>query len=76
MAAHTVARDANPARIQLGECVENSLGQLLRHVGVHVIPVVVGGFGGVDVEARSGAEVVGIVFAFNVQSAWNSIRNG
>jgi hypothetical protein len=70
VSAHTVAGDANPARIQLiGECIENSLDQLFSDIAVHVITGVVGGFGGVDVEAGTGAEVVCVVLALDVESA-------
>lgn len=69
VAAHAMAGDANPAGVQLGEGGEDGLGKLVGDVGVHVVAVVVGGFGGVDVEAGAATEVVGVVFAGDVQAA-------
>ena len=70
MAAHTVTSDANPARIQLRESSKDSLGQLLRHVAVHVVSVVVRGLGSIDVEAGTGAKVPRIVLSRNIQSSY------
>ena len=66
MSSHTMARNANPSLIDLRERRKHSLGQLLGDIGVHVVAVVVGRLGSVDVEASAGAEVVCVVFAFNV----------
>lgn len=68
MTAHTVTRDANPARVQLRESSKDSLGQLLRHVSVHVVSVVVRRLGGIDVETGAGTEIPRIVLSRNVQS--------
>jgi hypothetical protein len=65
-----VAGDADPAGIELGESIEDSLGQFFGDIAVHVVAGVVGGFSGVDVEAGSGAEIVCVVFALDVETAW------
>jgi hypothetical protein len=69
MTAHTMTRDPDPTGVELREHPENGLGQLLRHIGVHVVAIVVGRLGRVDVEAGAGAEVVGVVFAFDVEAS-------
>lgn len=66
MPPHTMPRNANPPLIDLRERRKHSLGQFLGNVGVHVVAVVVGRLGSVDVEAGAGAKVVCVVFAFNV----------
>lgn len=66
MPPHTMPRNANPPLINLWKRRKHSLGQLLGDVGVHVVAVVIGRLGSVDVEARAGAEVVCVVFAFDV----------
>lgn len=66
MPSHTVSRNADPPLIDLRERRKHSLGQLLGDIGVHVVAVVVGRLGSVDVEASAGAEVVCVVFAFDV----------
>jgi hypothetical protein len=63
-----VTSDADFAGVELWESSEDGLRQLLGDVAVHVITVVVGRLGGVDVEAGTGAEVIGIILAFNVQA--------
>lgn len=66
MPPHTMPRNANTLLIDLRERRKHSLGQFLGNVGVHVVAVVVGRLGSVDVEAGAGAEVVCVVFAFDV----------
>jgi hypothetical protein len=63
-------RNTHTTTIQLlRERREDSLGQFFSDVAVHVVPGVVGSFGGVDVEACARAEVVGVVFALDVETA-------
>ena len=70
MPTHTMPRDAHTVTIQLlRERREDRRGQLLSDVAVHVVSGVVGSLRGIDVEARAGAKVVGIVFAFDVEAA-------
>lgn len=70
MPTHTMPCNTHTTTIQLlRERREDSLGQFLSDVTVHVVPGVVGSFRGVDVEACAGAEVVGLVFAFDVEAA-------
>lgn len=66
--AHTVTSDANPACIQLRESSKDSLGQLLRHVAVHVVSVVVRRLGSIDVETGAGTKIPRIILSGNVQS--------
>lgn len=75
MTTHTMTRDTNSTRIQLRECLEDGLGQFLRHIGIHVIPIVIGGFGSVDVEAGSSTKVICIIFTLDVQSAWPALED-
>lgn len=70
VSTHTVASDANAASVQLGEGCENGLRQLFGHVAVHVVAGVVGRFRGINVEAGTGAEVVCIVLALDVQTSF------
>lgn len=70
MAAHAVARDADTGRVELREVVKDRLGQLLRDIAVHLVSLVVGGLGRVDVEARAGAKVPRVILAFDVQSTY------
>lgn len=70
MTTHRMTRNANPALIELRERRKDGLGQLLSDVGVHIVAVVVGCLCSVDVEAGASAEVVCVVFAFNVQTAY------
>lgn len=72
VSTHTVTGDADTAGIQLGESIENSLGQFFSDIAVHVIAVVVGRLCGVNVETGSRAEVVCIIFALDVQAALRS----
>lgn len=69
MSSHTMSRNANPPIIKLRERRKHSLGQFLGDVGVHVVAIVVGRLGSVDVEAGPCTEVVRVVLAFDVQSA-------
>lgn len=69
MSAHTVASNTNTAGIQLRESSKDGLWQFIGDIAIHVIAGVVGGFGGVDVEAGAGAEVVCIVLALDVEAA-------
>lgn len=73
MPTHTVASDTNTGGIQLRESGEHRLREFLCDVGVHVIAVVVGWVRGVDVEACSRAEVPGVGFTGNVETAWISL---
>ena len=70
MSAHAVAGDTDTTGIQLRESSEDSLWQLLGDIALHVIAGVVGSFGGVDVEAGAGAEVVCVVLALDVEAAY------
>lgn len=69
MPTHAVACDAHSAGVDLLEVLEYRFGQLVRHVGVHVV-VLGPGFGSrVDVETSTGAKVVALVLALNANSA-------
>lgn len=70
MSSHAMTRNTNSLRIQLWKRRENRLGQFVCDVCVHIVAGVVGRLGCVDVEARSRSEVVRVVFAFNVQTAY------
>lgn len=72
MSSHTMTCNANSLRIQLRKRRENRLGQFVRDICVHIVAGVVGRLGCVDVESRSRSKVVRVVFAFNVQTAYNN----
>jgi hypothetical protein len=69
MTTHTVPSNANPASIQLRESLEDNLRQFLSDITVHIIALVVGGLGSIDVETRARTKVISIVFALDVQAA-------
>ena len=69
MPAHTMPEDTNPRPIDLRERLEDGVGQFGRDVTVHFVAFGPGLLCCVDVEAGAGAEVVGGVFAFNVEAA-------
>lgn len=71
---HAVASNADPAAVQHLEVLKQSLGELLRNVGVHVVALVVGLLGGIDVEAGARSKVVGVVLALDVQAACKWLR--
>jgi len=67
-----VSEDADPFTVHLLEVLEDGLGQLGRDVAVHLVAFVPGSFGGVEVEACAGAEVEGVVFAFDFEPTCGS----
>ena len=67
--AHAVPEDADAVRVHLLEVVEDGAGQFRVDVAVHLVPFVPRGFGRVDVESRAAAEVVGVVFALDLETA-------
>jgi len=71
VAAHAVASDAYTLWIKLWEvCKERDVE--LSNVALHFVVFAPRCFRSVDIEAGSTAEVIGIVFAFNIQPAWCS----
>lgn len=59
--------NTDPPGIQLlGEFRENSLRQLFRNIGIHVVARVVRCLTRIDVETRAGAEIVRVCFAGDV----------
>ena len=70
MPAHTMTENANALHIHhLSKGVEHGRRQLLRHVAVHPVVPVPGRVRGVEVETGAGAEIKGVVFAFDVETA-------
>ena len=69
MPAHAMAKDTDPLAVHLSVVFEDGFGELGRDVAVHLVTFVPGGFGCVEVEAGAGAEVVGVVFAFDLEAA-------
>ena len=67
--AHAVPEDTDALRIHLVEVVEDGPGQFRVDVAVHLIPFVPWGFGRVNVESRAAAEIVGVVFALDLETA-------
>jgi UDP-N-acetyl-D-mannosaminuronic acid transferase (WecB/TagA/CpsF family) len=63
-----VARDTDAAGVELWEGFKDRRGEFLRHVRVHVVALVVGLGGCVDVEAGPCAEVPTVVFAGDVEA--------
>ncbi len=76
MPAHAMAEDTDAVCVHLLEVVEDGPGELRGDVAVHFVAFAPGRFGRVDVEAGAAAEVVGVVFALDVETAWKSIRQG
>lgn len=70
MPAHAVPEDADSPRVDLLKGREDSLGQVGGDVAVHPVALGPGFLRRVDVEARAGAKVVGVVFAWDLESAW------
>jgi hypothetical protein len=75
VAAHAVARDTDSARVQLRESLENNLWQLLSDIAVHVIALVVGSLGSINIETRAGTKVISIILAFDVQTTYQQINS-
>jgi hypothetical protein len=69
MSTHAVTGDTHTASIQLGEGIEDSLGQFFGNIAIHVIARVVGGLSGIDVEASTRTEVIRIILALDVKTA-------
>jgi len=67
-----MSKDADPLTVHLLEVLEYGLGQLGCDVAVHLVAFVPGGFGRVEVEACAGAEVEGVVFAFDFEPTCES----
>ena len=67
--AHAVPEDADAIRVHLLEVVEDGAGQFRVDVAVHLVPFVPRGSGRVDVESRAAAEIVGVVFALDLETA-------
>lgn len=72
MPTHAVPEDADPRAVDLIEVGEDRLRQLGGDVAVHVVALGPRLPGRVHVEAGTGAEVVGIVFALDVEAAWGA----
>lgn len=70
MSAHAVPEDTDPRCVDLLEGVGDRRGELGGDVAVHVVALGPGFLGRVDVEAGAGAEVVGVVFAGDLEAAW------
>lgn len=70
VSTHAVASDTDAVGVQLRESTKDSLRQLLGNVAVHVVAVVIRGLGGIDVETGSGAEVICIILALDVEAAF------
>lgn len=68
MTTHTVTRNANTARVDLVKCREDGLGKLFRDVAVHLVALVPWGLGGVDVEACTATEIVGVVLTLDLET--------
>ena len=68
MPAHAVPENADAVRIHLLEVVEDGFGELRGDVAVHFVSFVPGGVGRVDVEAGAAAEIVGVVFALDLET--------
>lgn len=69
MPPHAMPKDADSPRVNLLKGREDSLRQLGGDVAVHAVAIGPGLLRRVNVEARAGAEVVGVVFAWDLESA-------
>ena len=69
VSAHAVPEQRHSTSVQLFEMPEQRLWKLLCDVAVHLVAFGPWLLGGVNVETRRGAEVVGIFFSGNSQSA-------
>lgn len=70
MTTHAVAGDTDAVGVQLRESTKDGLRELLGDIAVHVVAVVVRRLGGIDVKPGTGAEIVCIILALNVEAAW------
>ncbi len=73
MPAHRVPCNAHPTPVQLLEFLKQRAGQLVGDIAVHPVAVFPGLGGRVDVEAGARAEVVAVVFAFEVEAAGRGV---
>lgn len=71
MPTHTMSKNTDPRPINLWEGRKDRFGQFGRDVTVHVIPLGPRFLRCVDVETGAGAEVVGVVFALDVEATWS-----
>ena len=69
MPTHTMSKDTNPLPINLLKVLEDRLRQLGRDVAIHLIPFTPRFLRSIKVKACAGAEVVGVVFASDLQAA-------
>ena len=69
MPAHTMARNADPAPIQLPELLEQQARQLIGEIAIHAIPMLPRLPRRIDIEARPGAEIIALVLARDLQAA-------
>ena len=63
-------RDTNSTGVKLIECSEEGLGKLLCDIGIHIVTLVVGRLGSIYIESCAGAEIIGIVLSFDVESSY------
>lgn len=63
VAAHGVTGDGDPLAVNLGELLEDEIGELLGEVRLHLVVLAPRVLGGVDVEGGGAAKVVGVVLA-------------
>lgn len=75
MSTHTVTGDTDATRVQLRESSKDRLRQLLGDVAVHVVAVLVGSLGGIDVEAGAGAKVICVILALDVEATFSFIES-
>lgn len=73
MPPHAVPRYADSAAVKLRKRLEERFRQLVRDVAVHLVTLRPGFFSGIDIEACARAEVVGVVFALDLEAAWGNM---
>ena len=68
MATHAVPGNADPAAVELRKGGEQGLWKFLGDIRVHVVALIIGLLGGVNVETCTGTKVVSIILALDVQA--------
>lgn len=73
MPSHTVSGNTDTTGVQLRKSTEDSLWQFLSDIAIHVVAIVIGSLGGIDIKASAGAKIISIILALNVKTTLSAI---
>ena len=73
MATHAVSKDTHAIAIQLLEALKESFRQLVFDIAVHAVPSAPWLLSCINIEARAGAEVIGVILAGKFQTTCQSV---